>query len=59
MEKGEGRRKRLLDNLMENKIYWKLKAEARDRTLWKTRFGKVMDLSHDNTRWFKYDRDKL
>jgi hypothetical protein len=32
------RRKQLLDDLMEKKRYWKLKEEALDRTLWRTRF---------------------
>jgi hypothetical protein len=34
------RRKQLLDDLKEKKIYWKLKEEALDRTLWRTRFGR-------------------
>jgi hypothetical protein len=34
------RRKQLLDNLKEKKRYWKLKEEALDRTLWRTRFGR-------------------
>jgi hypothetical protein len=33
------RRKRLLDYLKEKRRYWKLKEEALDRTLWRTRFG--------------------
>jgi hypothetical protein len=33
-------RKQLLDNIVEKKVYWKLKEEALDRTLWRTRFGK-------------------
>jgi hypothetical protein len=36
-----GRRcKQLLDDLKEKKRYWKLKEEALDRTLWRTRFGR-------------------
>jgi hypothetical protein len=35
-----GRRKRLLDDLKEKGGYWKLKEEALDRTLWRTRFGR-------------------
>jgi hypothetical protein len=35
-----GRRKQLLDDLKENRRYWKLKEEALDRTLWRTRFGR-------------------
>jgi hypothetical protein len=34
------RRKQLLDGLKEKKRYWKLKEEALDRTLWRTRFGR-------------------
>jgi hypothetical protein len=34
------RRKRVLDDLKEKKIFWKLKEEAVDRTLWRTRFGR-------------------
>jgi hypothetical protein len=38
---GRGRgRKQLLDDLQENRGYWKLKEEALDRTLWRTRFGR-------------------
>jgi hypothetical protein len=29
-----GRRKQLLDELKENRIYWNFKVEALDRTLW-------------------------
>jgi hypothetical protein len=36
----ERRRKHLLDDLKENRSYWKLKEEALDRTLWRTRFGR-------------------
>jgi hypothetical protein len=39
-----GRRRRslkqLLDDLKEKRRYWKLKEEAPDRTLWRTRFGR-------------------
>jgi hypothetical protein len=34
------RRKQLLHDLKEKKIYCKLKEEALDRTLWRTRFGR-------------------
>jgi len=34
------RRKQLLDELKETRGYWKLKEEALDRTLWRTRFGR-------------------
>jgi hypothetical protein len=30
----------LLDDLKETRRYWKLKEEAKDRTLWRTQFGK-------------------
>jgi hypothetical protein len=32
------RRKQLLNNLRETRLYWRLKKEALDRTGWKTRF---------------------
>jgi hypothetical protein len=34
------RRKQLLDDLKEKKRYWKLKEEAVDRTMWRSRFGR-------------------
>jgi hypothetical protein len=34
------RRKQLLEYLKEKRRYWKLKEEALDRPLWKTRFGR-------------------
>jgi hypothetical protein len=34
------RRKQLLDDLKKKKRFWKLKEEALDRTLWRTRFGR-------------------
>jgi hypothetical protein len=34
------RRKQLLDDLKEKRSYWKLKEEALDRTLWRSRFGR-------------------
>jgi hypothetical protein len=37
-----GRRlKQILDKLKETREYWKLKKEALDRTLWRTRYGRV------------------
>jgi hypothetical protein len=33
-------RNQLLDDLKEMRRYWKLKEEALDRTLWRTRFGR-------------------
>ena len=35
-----GRCKQLLDDLTEKKGYWKLKEEALDGTLWRTRIGR-------------------
>jgi hypothetical protein len=34
------RRKQLLDDPKEKRRYWKLKEEALDRTVWRTRFGR-------------------
>jgi hypothetical protein len=34
------RRKKLLDDLKEKRGYWKLKAEALDRSQWRSRFGR-------------------
>jgi hypothetical protein len=34
------RREQLLHDLREKRRYWKLKEEALDRTLWRTRFGR-------------------
>jgi hypothetical protein len=34
------RHKQLQDDLKEKRSYWKLKEEALDRTLWRTRFGR-------------------
>jgi hypothetical protein len=34
------KRKQLLGSLKEKKGYWKLKEEALDRTVWRTRFGR-------------------
>jgi hypothetical protein len=40
MTGGRGRRrKQLLDDLKEKRRYWKLKEEALDYTVWRTRFG--------------------
>jgi hypothetical protein len=38
--RGGRRRKQLLDDLKERRRYWKLKEEALDRILWRTRFGR-------------------
>jgi hypothetical protein len=34
------RRKQLLDGFKKKRMYWKLKDEALDRTIWRTRFGR-------------------
>jgi hypothetical protein len=34
------RRKQLLDDLKKKRRYWKLKEQALDRTVWRTRFGR-------------------
>jgi len=34
------RRKQLLDDIKEERGYWKLKEEALDHTLWRTYFGR-------------------
>jgi hypothetical protein len=34
------RRKQLLDDFKEKRRYWKLKEEAADRTMWRTRLGR-------------------
>jgi hypothetical protein len=39
------RRKQLLDDLREKRRYWKLKEEALDRTVWRTRLEEATDLS--------------
>jgi hypothetical protein len=39
------RRKQLLDDLKEKRRYWKLKEDALDRKLWRTRLEEVTDLS--------------
>jgi hypothetical protein len=36
--RGGRRRKQLLDDIKEMSRYWKLKENAQDRTLWRTRF---------------------
>jgi hypothetical protein len=42
MTERRGRRRRqLLDGLQEKSGYWKLKEEALDRTLWRTRSERV------------------
>ena len=43
----ERRRKLLLDGLKETTGYCKINKKALDSTLWRTRFGKTMDLTQD------------
>ena len=40
MRRQGGSCKQLLNDLKETREYWKLKEEALDRTLWRTRFGR-------------------
>jgi hypothetical protein len=38
---GRGRRcKKLLAGLKKKRVYWKMKEEALDRNLWRSRFGR-------------------
>ena len=39
----ERRRTQLSDDLKETRGYWKLKEEAVNRPLWRTRFGRVYE----------------
>jgi hypothetical protein len=49
------RRKQLLDGLKEKRGYCKLKKEALDRTLWRTRFGRVYGPDVRQTaEWMNY-----
>ena len=41
------RRKQLLDDRKDRRGYWKLKEEALDRTLWRTRLEEAIDFSSD------------
>ena len=41
MERRGRKRKQLLDDLKETRGYCKLKEDALDRTVWRTRFGKA------------------
>jgi len=41
MRRQRRRCKQILDDLKQKRGYWKLKEEAFDRTLWRTRFGSV------------------
>ena len=52
MERREIRRKRLLDNFKEKRRYWKLKEESLDRTLWRTRCGRVWTCRKTDVTWW-------
>jgi hypothetical protein len=43
------RRKQLLNDLKEKRGYCKLQKEALDRTLWRTRLGRVYELVRQTT----------
>jgi hypothetical protein len=43
MERGERKRKKLLDVCKETRGYWKLKENALNRALWKARFGRNLE----------------
>jgi hypothetical protein len=42
---GRGRLRQLLDDFKETRIYWKLKAEAVDRILWRSCLGRAVHLA--------------
>jgi hypothetical protein len=46
----EKRHKQLLDDLKKTIVYWKMKEETLDGTLWKTRLEETVDLSEDRLR---------
>jgi hypothetical protein len=51
------RRKQLLDDLKEKRRYWKLKEEALDRTLSRTRFGRGYGpVVRQTAEWMKIER---
>jgi hypothetical protein len=51
----ERRRKQILGDLRETRVYYKLKEEALDRTLWRTRFGRgdrpVVNTDYRMSEW--------
>jgi hypothetical protein len=54
--RGRRRHKQLLDDLKQKRGYWKLKEEAFERTLWRTRFGRVYGpLVRHSTKWCEED----
>jgi hypothetical protein len=52
------RRKQLLDDLKEKRRYWKLIEETLDRTLWRTRFGRLRTCRETDYRMNEYRSDK-
>ena len=51
------RRKQLLDDLKETRVYWKFKGEALDHPQRRARFGGTTDLSSDTLRGGDDDDD--
>jgi len=52
MTERRGRRHKLLDDLEETRGCWKLKEEALDRTLWRTRSGRGLEpFGTGTTEW--------
>jgi hypothetical protein len=49
--RGGRRRKQWLDDLKEMRGYWKLEEEALNRTLWRTRFKKILPDCRKHTQW--------
>jgi hypothetical protein len=53
------RRKQLLDDLKEKSRYWKLKEEALDRILWRTRFGRGYGPVVRKTRVYRLQNERI
>jgi hypothetical protein len=54
------RRMQLLDDLKEKRIYWKLKEEALDRTVWRTRFGRgYVNVAREDTKLMTFHVPKI
>jgi len=52
MTRRRGRRhKQILDNLKEMWVYWKMKVQALDCTLWRTQFGRGYGPVMRQTLW--------
>jgi len=49
--RGRRRRKQLLGDLKEKRGLYKMKEEALDRTLWRTRFGRGYGIVREKTEW--------